>query len=130
MKPQKYLLDTSFIIDCGHEQAAGIMGPARRTMLGIDPRRAYVSPVTVAELLEGAVDREVTLRSIEKFRRQPIGEAVAHRCALNQQRSERRMGENDAWQAAIAVSSGHTLVGHDQAFKNRPWLDYLDYKKK
>ena len=129
MKSQTYLLDTSFIVDYGDEIAAGIQGPARRTMHGINPRHAFVSPVTVAELMEGATDRDIVLKTIEKFRRQPIGEAIAHRCALNQARSDRRMGENDAWQAAIAVASGHKLVGHDQAFKNRPWLNYLDHRK-
>jgi hypothetical protein len=38
------------------------------------------------------------------------------------------MGENDAWQAALAFVSGHKLVAHDHAFENRPWLDYVDHR--
>ena len=129
MKRRNCLLDTSFLIDYETEVAAGVDGPARQTMSEIKHGRLYVSPVTVAEILEGAADKISALKDMETYRRQPIGEAIAHRCALNQARSDRRMGENDAWQAAIAVASGHKLVGHDQAFKNRPWLDYLDHRK-
>jgi len=87
----------------------------------------------VAEFLEGAVNEDAAYKSLLKYSWHTIGDAVARRCALNQTRAARkgnRMGENDAWQSAIAVAHGHTLVGCDAAFENRPWLKYLDHQKK
>ena len=46
MKRRNYLLDMSFLIDYETEVAAGVDGPARRTMSEIKHGRLYVSPVT------------------------------------------------------------------------------------
>ena len=123
------LLDTSFLIDFAEETAADVDGPARRTLATLGPCRLFVSAVTVAEFIEGADDEEAAQRFLAGFRCQTISWPAARRCALNQSRAARRMGENDAWQAALAVLSDHRLVGHDAAFEGRPWLDYLDHRK-
>jgi predicted nucleic acid-binding protein len=123
-----YLLDTSFLIDLVEETEAGEEGPARRAAEKLGSR-AYVSSVSVAEFLEGAEDRGAALRFLSAFRFQPIGWGSAQRCALNQARNTRRMGENDAWQAALAMTSGHKLLGHDHIFERRGNLDYLDHRK-
>jgi predicted nucleic acid-binding protein len=46
--------------------------------------------------------------------------------AMTQRRSARRMGESDAWQAAIAEQVGATIVGHDPKAFKRLGADYSD----
>ena len=124
-----FLLDTSFLIDLDEEAAARCDGPATRTLAGLGAGvRLYVSPVTVAELLEGAEDAEATERALSAYRVMTIGWGTAVRCALAQARAPRRMGENDAWQAALAIGAELTLIGHDRIFENRPRLAYLDHR--
>jgi predicted nucleic acid-binding protein len=123
------LLDTSFLIDLADESAADVDGPAHRALARLKGFRVYVSAVTVAELLEGAEDPAAAAASLAAYRFQTIGWSAARRCALVQSRAPRRMGENYAWQAAVAGSSGHRLVGHDRCFEGRPWLDYLDHRR-
>jgi hypothetical protein len=48
--------------------------------------------------------------------------------ATAQRRAAHRMGENDAWQAAIAEQMGAVLVGHDEAFK-RLGTAYEDHRR-
>lgn len=122
-----YLLDTSFLIDLADEAATKTKGPATRTLAKIGTASTYITPITEAELLEGAEDILAAQKVISGYRRMTIGSASALRCALNQSRAPQRMGENDAWQAALAVTGGHVLVGHDKAFERRPWLEYLDH---
>lgn len=123
------LLDTSFLIDLDAEVSAGVDGPATRALESLKGWRVFVSPVTVAELLEGAEDPLQTARELAHYPKQTIGWAAACRCARLQARASRRMGENDAWQVALAGSSGHALVGHDQAFEGRVGLVYRDHRK-
>ena len=130
MSTQTYLLDTSFLVDLADEIDAGIEGPAHRALDTLPGRGVYISPATLAEFLEGAADWLGALKFLGRYQWQTIGQAAAQRCALNQSRdAARRMGENDAWQAAIAVVSGHKLLGHDDAFKDRAWLDYIDHRR-
>jgi len=124
-----FLLDTSFLIDLEDEAFSGEEGPATRMLERLGSARLYISPVTAAELLEGAVDEMESSRALSAYHQTTIGWQAARRCALNQSRSVQRMGENDVWQAALAVTGGHTLVGHDKAFDRRPWLDYRDHRK-
>ena len=133
MNQQTYLLDTSFMVDLADEKAARKNGPARRALAAFAKSPLYISPVTVAEFLETVKNRHATLAALMGYGWHTIGDAVAQRCALNQKRSARegrRMGENDAWQAAIAMAHDHTLVGCDEAFENRPWLKYIDHREK
>jgi predicted nucleic acid-binding protein len=129
MKPARCLLDTSLLIDYGQEIEEGKHGPATRTLERLGRARLYVSPVTVAELLEGAEDPSAAERFLTSYQQLTIGWSAALRCALLQARAARRMGENDAWQVALATHGGLTLVGHDRAFENRPGLTYLDHRK-
>ncbi|WP_043582997.1 type II toxin-antitoxin system VapC family toxin [Geminisphaera colitermitum] len=55
---------------------------------------------------------------------------IARRWARMQNRSDRTMGDNDAWIAAHAIVEGGEVVGHDEkAFKGRPDLTYIDFIK-
>jgi predicted nucleic acid-binding protein len=123
------ILDTSFLVDLEDETVAGVDGPATRALARLKGYRLFITPVTVAEILEGAVDPIVAARELSAYHAHSIGWAAARRWALNQARAARRMGENDAWQAALATIGHQKLVGHDRAFEGRSWLDYMDHRK-
>lgn len=73
----------------------------------------WVSPVTYAEVLEGAEDAGAVREAFRAFRWQTIGRQHGDRVALIQRRADQRMGESDAWQAAIADCMEAVIVGHD-----------------
>lgn len=65
------------------------------------------------------------------FRFQGLGQDIAERVALLQQRAAGRMGENDAWIAATAIKGRLTLVGDDdEAFANRSQLGYTNFRRR
>ena len=128
MKPD-CLLDTSLLIDLEEEVAEDVAGPATRTLAALRGRRLWLSVVTVAEFLEAAEDATAAARALGGYRLQTIGWSEAQRCAHHQARAARRLGENDAWQVALALGGGLTLVGHDRAFEGRPGLDDRDHRK-
>lgn len=125
---KRYLLDSSFVIDLLNEIAdRNDEGPALR-WLGKNPRaKLWISPVTLAEVLEGAEDPAAVKTYLGRYGWQGIHRIQAERTALRQQRATRRMGENDAWQAATAECMKSVVLGHDRAFEQ---LDdgYEDYR--
>lgn len=122
------LLDTSFLIALERETAGGKVGPAREFLDRLRGRHLVVSVVTVAELLEGAVDEETAFRSLQRFSIQGLHLAHARRCALLQRRAARRLGENDAWLVATAESLNADLVGADRAAFERLGSRYLRFR--
>jgi len=114
---KKCLLDSSFLIDLLNEMAADREGAAFAWLRRNPRARLWISPVTLAEILEGAQDVDAVKAYLGRYAWQGIhrvhGEAVASR----QKRSPHRMGENDAWQSAVAERMGAVLVGHDAAFE-------------
>lgn len=83
----------------------------------------------MAEVLEGADDSEPIRDCLSRFAWQRIHRAHAYRVAVLQRRTARRMGENGAWQVAIAEQMGAVLVGHDTAFK-RLGAVYEDHRRR
>jgi predicted nucleic acid-binding protein len=126
---RKCLLDSSFLIDLVNEIAQGREGPAM-AWLRCNPRaQLWISPVTMAEVLEGATDIAAVRAYLARYAWQGIHRAHAEWVAARQRRSAHRMGENDAWQCAIAERMGATVVGHDAAF--RPLgTRYDDHRRK
>ena len=61
------LLDSSFLIALEHESTVSQPGPARRFLPALGGRRLVVSVVTVAELLEGAIDEAAALAALQRF---------------------------------------------------------------
>lgn len=122
-------MDTSFLIDLADEVAEGKEEPACRTLRRLAETRVYVSAVTVAELLEGAEEPAKAAVELAAYRFLALGWGAAQRCARNQSQSTKRMGENDAWQAALSAQAGLWLVGHDHAFEGHSWLDFLDHRR-
>lgn len=114
---KKYLLDSSFVIDLLNEIADGEIGPAL-TWLETHPRaRLWISPVTLAEVLEGAEDAKAVTAYLGRYGCQGIHRAHAENAAARQRRAQQRMGENDAWQVAIAECMDAAVLGHDRAFQ-------------
>jgi predicted nucleic acid-binding protein len=122
------LLDSSFVIDLLNEMAGGERGPAI-AWLEKNPRTQFwISPVTYAEVLEGADDPDAVREHFRRYRWQGIHRAHAEHAALLQCRASHRMGENDAWQAAVALHMGGRVVGHDARAFARLGDAYEDHR--
>jgi predicted nucleic acid-binding protein len=112
------LLDSSFVIDLLNEIAAGKEGAALGWLRRNGAATLWISPITLAEVLEGADDPDAVKDYLRRYSWQGIHRVHADLVATTQRRASRRMGENDAWQAAVAEQMGAVLVGHDpKAFK-------------
>ena len=125
---RRCLLDSSFVIDWVNELAAKERGPALAWFTRNPRCELWVSPVTYAEVLEGAADVKATRELLSTIRWQTIGRQHAERAALAQSRSANRMGENDAWQVAIADAMDATIVGHDPKAFHRLGDRYEDHR--
>lgn len=90
--------------------------------------RLWISPVTVAEVLEGAADADAAKAYLARYAWQGIHRMHAESTAARQRRSARRMGENDTWQCAIAERTNAALVAHDTAFRALG-ARYEDYRR-
>ena len=122
------LLDSSYLIDLERETAAGNVGPARSFLPSLRGRPIVVSVVSVAEVLEGAIDEKAALASLRRFSIQGLHLAQARRCALLQRRPSRRLGENDAWLVATAESIDADVVAADRAAFERLGARYLRFR--
>ena len=123
------LLDSSFVIDLLNEVADGVPGPAMAWLRENPRARLWISPITYAEVLEGAENVEAVREHLQRYRWQGLHHVHAEMVALLQRRSDRRMGENDAWQAAAALSMKGVVVGHDPKAFGRLGAAYLDHRK-
>jgi predicted nucleic acid-binding protein len=122
------LMDSSFLIDLLQELAASQPGPACAWLHGNRRARLWVSAVTVAEVLEGAEDIDHMRHFLGRFHWQGLHHAHAARVALLQRRAGQRMGENDAWQAAVALEMRGRIVGHDPKAFSRLGKAYEDHR--
>jgi predicted nucleic acid-binding protein len=122
------LLDSSFVIDLLNEIANGKAGAALNWMRRNGSAALWISPVTLAEVLEGADDPVAVKDYLRRYSWQGVHRVHADLVATTQRRTAHRMGENDAWQAAIAEQMGAVLVGHDKAFK-RLGAAYEDHRR-
>jgi len=122
------LLDSSFVIDLLNEVADGVAGPAMAWLRKNPRARLWISPVTFAEVLEGAENVDAVRAHLQRYRWQGLHHRQAELAALLQRRSERRMGENDAWQAATAMVMKGVVVGHDPNAFGRLGEAYCDHR--
>jgi predicted nucleic acid-binding protein len=114
---KKCLLDSSFVIDLLNEMANDEEGAAFAWLRRNAKSRLWISPVTLAEVLEGAEDPEAVKAYLARYAWQGLHRMHAEAVANRQRRSARRMGENDAWQSAVAERMGAIVVGHDAGFE-------------
>jgi predicted nucleic acid-binding protein len=125
---RKYLLDSSFVVDLLNEMADNNdEGLALRWLRRNRRAHLWVSPVTLAEVLEGAEDPQAVKAYLGRYSWQGIHRIQAERVALRQKRAAKRMGENDAWQAAVAECMRGRVLGHDAVFANLGAV-YEDYR--
>ena len=124
------LLDSSFLIDLLNAIAAADAGSAHRWLRRNASAELWISPVTLGEVLEGAADPEAVKDYLRRYSWQGIHRVHADKVALIQRRVARRMGENDAWQAALADHMGAILVGHDPRAFRRLGARYEDHRAK
>ena len=110
---RKCLLDSSFLIDLLNEMAAGQLGPAMSWLRGNTSAHLWITPVTMAEVLEGAEEPETVRTYLSRYSWQGIHRVHADKVASRQRHAPQRLGENDAWQIAIAEQMGAIVVGHD-----------------
>ena len=107
------LLDTDFLIDLG-----GTRSSRRRTealaFLSLHPtEQFYVSRITWAEFAEGAASLEDTRQALAGFGCLEIGEDTAWIASRNARRLKHaglHIGDNDVWQAGIALELDLSLV--------------------
>jgi predicted nucleic acid-binding protein len=121
------LLDTSFLIEFEDELVKRVSGPARAVLAGHRRRPAVISIITLGEFAEGFADPRALLEFLAPFRVVQLSRAIAWRTAALQSSLARRLGENDAWIAATALSYEATLVAREKAFERVPRLDYLRF---
>ena len=84
--------------------------------------------MTYAEVLEGADDPDSVREYLNRYRWQGLHHAQAELAAFLQRRARRRMGENDAWQAAAALHMDGCVVGHDPRAFERLGDAYEDHR--
>ncbi|MEO8212412.1 MAG: PIN domain-containing protein [Myxococcales bacterium] len=123
------LLDSSFVIDLLNEVADGAAGPAIQWLRRNPRAELWISPVTYAEVLEGAVSPVAVRARLMRFRWQTLAHAQAEKVALRQRRARRRLGENDAWQVAIAECMDGIIVGHDEKAFGHLGDRYQDHRR-
>jgi predicted nucleic acid-binding protein len=121
------LLDTSFLVEFEEELASGTAGPAREVLTAHRRETAAISIITLGEFAEGFSDPRPLVEFLAPFRVITLSRAIAWRTAALQSSISRRLGENDAWIAATALSYQATLVGREKAFQRVPRLDYLSF---
>ena len=122
------LLDSSFVIDLLNEVADGISGPAMAWLRKHGQAQLWISPVTYAEVLEGAENVAAVRAHLQRYRWQGLHHQQADRVAVLQRRSSHRMGENDAWQAATALAMKGVVLGHDPQAFARLGTAYIDHR--
>jgi predicted nucleic acid-binding protein len=121
------LLDTSFLIEFEDELVNRKSGPARAVLTARRRQAAAISIITLGEFAEGFTDPRALLEFLAPFRVVQLSRAIAWRTAALQGSLARRLGENDAWIAATALSYEATLVAREKAFERVPRLDYLAF---
>lgn len=121
------LLDSSFVIDLLHEIESGEAGAATAWLQANRRARLFLTPITLAEVMEGAEDPDSVGAYLGRYVWQGIHRTHAVRVASLQRKSSRRLGDNDAWQIAIADASGAHIVGHDASAFSRLGTRYEDH---
>jgi predicted nucleic acid-binding protein len=121
------LLDTSFLVEFEDELSHKTIGPARGVLMARRRETVAISIITFGEFAEGFTDPRALVEFLGRFRVVTLSRAIAWRTAALQSSLSRRLGENDAWIAATALSYEATLVGREKAFERVPRLEYLSF---
>ncbi len=126
------LLDTIFLIDHPAElrRPDGADGPAKRFMRANRTQPMAITPITANEYAAGIRNEREARRFLRRFRMVAIGRDIAlfaSRIDREQSAKGMRLGENDTWQAAVALRFGLTLVTDDTDFEMVPQVKRRNY---
>ena len=117
------LTDTSFWIALARERQSGRSGRATAFIAAHRAVELRISLVAWGELAEGFDSEEQMDRALRRVRVLPLSRHVAWRSSrLQRHLRGRRLGENDAWIAATALSWGLPFVTDDEDFDRVPSL--------
>lgn len=127
-----FLLDTNFLIDLHAElrRRDSVDGPARRFMRANKTVPMAITPVTATEYAAGIRNEREARRFLRRFRMIAFGRDIAlfaSRVDREQIASGLRLGENDTWQAAVALRFGLTIVTDDADFAKVPQIKRRSY---
>ncbi|HET7756979.1 MAG TPA: type II toxin-antitoxin system VapC family toxin [Steroidobacteraceae bacterium] len=86
-----------------------------------------ISIISLGEFAERFTDPRALVEFLAPFRIVQLSRAIAWRMAALQGALSRRLGENDAWIAATALSYEAILVARERAFERVPRLEYLQF---
>jgi tRNA(fMet)-specific endonuclease VapC len=121
------LLDTSFLVEFEDELVNRKGGPARAVLTAHRRQAVAISIITLGEFAEGFTDPRALLEFLAPFRVVQLSRVIAWRMAALQGSLTRRLGENEVWIAATALSCEATLVARERAFERVPRLDRLAF---
>jgi len=127
------LLDTNFLIDLHAElrRPDGADGPAKRFMRANRTLPMAITPVTANEYAAGICNEREARRFLRRFRMIALGRDIAFsasRIDREQRAKGLRLGENDTWQAAVALRFGLTIVTDDTDFDKVPQMKRRNYR--
>jgi len=105
------LLDASFLIALTHEEERRQAGQAAAFLSSHPGETTVVSLIAAGEFLEGAENLPRALRFLNRHTLIGLSLPIARKSAEIQSRLAQRLGENDAWLAATALTHSFTLVG-------------------
>jgi predicted nucleic acid-binding protein len=127
-----FLLDTNFLIDLHAElrRKDGAEGPAKRFMRANKRLSMAITPVTANEYAAGIRNEREARRFLRRFRMIAFGRDIAlfaARVDREQRAMGLRLGENDTWQAAVALRFGLTIITDDADFAKVPEIRRRNY---
>jgi predicted nucleic acid-binding protein len=127
------LLDSNFLVDLHDElrRKEGADGPAMRFMKANKTLPMVISPVTANEYAAGIRNEREARRFLRRFRMVALGRDIAFlasRIDRVQSAKGLRLGENDTWQAAIALRFDLTIVTDDTDFAKAPQVKQRNYR--
>jgi predicted nucleic acid-binding protein len=127
-----FLLDTNFLIDL-HAELRGkdsAEGPAKRFMRANKTHPMAITPVTANEYAAGILNEREARRFLRRFRMIAFGRDIAlfaSRVDHEQCARGLRLGENDTWQAAVALRFGLIIITDDADFEKVPLIKRRNY---
>ena len=127
------LLDTNFLIDLHDElrRKDGADGPAKRFMRTNRTFPMIITPVTANEYAAGIRNEREARRFLTRFRMIALGRDIAFLASrIDREQSAKglRLGENDTWQAAVALRFDLTIVSDDADFDKAPQVKRENYR--